>query len=355
MLADALPRLGRVDDQQDASRAARPSAPVNGPALRDVVVVGGSAGALDAMLDIAAAFPRDFSGSIFMVSHIGANRSHLPELLSRAGELPAGHPENGEPIRPGRIYIAPPDRHMLVEDGHIRLSRGPRQHFTRPAVDPLFRSAARAFGPRLIGVVLSGTGSDGAAGLEAIARAGGVAVVQDPSDALYPDMPRRAAAIGVDRLVPRGELAALLRRLSAETITVSTAPKAMRKSAAMDELERPIALTCPECGGALREAGGSAVKEYRCHIGHAFGPEEVLNGQAGEVERAIGMAVRVLNERVELCRQMGENARAGGRAMGVTHWHRLQKEAEEHLTALQRFQARQPGFDDEEEPAAGVA
>ena len=345
-----------MDDQKDAIRAARRPAAANGRAHRDIIVIGGSAGALDAMLDVVRGLPRQFAGSVLIVSHIGGNRSHLPELLSQAGPLPAAHPESGEPIRPGRSYVAPPDRHMLVEHGRVRLSRGPRQHFTRPAVDPLFRSAAEAFGPRVIGVVLSGTGSDGAAGLEKIGRAGGLTVVQQPEDALYPEMPlAAAAAIGVDHLATRSELPRLLTSLSSETVTLTARAPAEHKSAAMDELERPLAFTCPECGGALREVDGTAVKQYRCHTGHRFGAEEVLNGQGEKVERALGVAMRVLNERIELCRQMGENARGGGRTMGVAHWQRLQREAEQQQEVLQRFLAQQPGPAAEKEPAPDAA
>jgi two-component system, chemotaxis family, protein-glutamate methylesterase/glutaminase len=276
-------------------------------------------------------------------------------LLESAAALPAAHAEDGEPIRPGRIYAAPPDRHMLVEGGHIRLSRGPRQHFTRPAIDPLFRSAAEFFGPRVIGVVLSGTGSDGVAGLDQILRAGGIAIIQDPRDALYPEMPQSAAAaVQPHHLASRDELPDLLRRLSGEKVATRAPAATRQRSPDMDQLERPIALTCPECGGALREIGGTAVKEYRCHTGHRFGPKEVLDGQIEEVEHAFGVAERVLNERIELCRHMAEDARAGGRAMGVAHWDRLQKDAEAQLHVLQQFLGRAPGHAFEE-PGNGHA
>jgi two-component system chemotaxis response regulator CheB len=264
----------------------------------------------------------------------------LPELLTSAGSLPARHPEDGEPIRPGIIYIAPPDRHMTVESGRIRLSRGPRHHFTRPAIDPLFRSAAEVFGPRVIGVVLSGTGTDGTAGLETIQRAGGTTVIQQPRDALYPEMPQSAAAaLQIDRVSTRADLPALLQRLSAETVAMKAPPVTTTN---MDEFERPAALTCPECGGALREITGTAAKQYRCHTGHSFGAEEVLDGQIEEVDHALGVALRVLNERVELCRHMAEYARSGGRSLGIAHWDRLKTEAEEQLHVLQQFLARPP-------------
>ena len=336
-----------MDDQQDAVRAVRraraATEPGNEQGCRDIIVIGGSAGALDAILNIAGGFPEEFKGSIFIVSHIGANRSHLPELLTSAGSLPALHPEDGDPIRPGRIYVAPPDRHMLVTRDGIRLWRGPRQHFTRPAVDPLFRSAAHAFGARVIGVVLSGTGSDGAAGLEKIGEAGGVTVVQAPADALYPEMPRSAlAALKVEHTAARTELPALLRRLSSEKVAMKGPTVTRQPSMELDEFEMPFALTCPECGGALREVKGTAVKQYRCHTGHGFGADEVLDGQIEEVDHALGVALRVLNERIELCRHMTENARAGGRSFGLAHWDRLKQEAEEQLHVLQQFLARAP-------------
>jgi two-component system chemotaxis response regulator CheB len=341
-----------VDDQRNAIRAAPRELPnpeadewdlSEQQARRDIVVIGGSAGALDAMVAAAGAFDREFAGTVFVVSHIGANRSHLPEILTHAASLPAKHAENGEAVQQGTIYVAPPDRHMLVEAGRIRLSRGPRQHFTRPAVDPLFRSAAQEYGARVVGVVLSGTGSDGAAGLDLIQQVGGVTVIQEPGSALYPEMPQSAAAwLEVDHVVTKEELPALLQRLSSERVTMKARPAAVPTSIHMDERERPIALTCPDCGGAMRETKGKGIKEYRCHIGHRFAAEEVLTGQVEVVDHALGVAVRVLNERIELCRQMAENARAGGRTMGIDHWRRLQKEAEDQLAVLQRFLAQQP-------------
>ena len=312
-------------------------------ARRNVIAIGGSAGALDAILALVTGLPPDFAATIFLVSHIGSHRSYLPELLSRAGPLPVRHAEDGEKIRPGTVYVAPPDRHMLVFKEAIRLSRGPRQHFTRPAIDPLFRSAALAFGPRVIGVVLSGTGSDGARGLREIQQAGGIAVIQRPSQALYPEMPRNAIkAVHAENIVGIDELPLLLVRLSAETVEVPAAATAGEEDTTMEQFERPVALTCPECGGAMRRSGNGPVEEFRCHTGHRFGVGEVADGQRSALEEALVTAVRVLNERAELCRQMMDNASAAGRDMGVAYWQRLKREADEQLGVLVRFLEHQP-------------
>jgi two-component system chemotaxis response regulator CheB len=325
---------------------------------RDVIAIGGSAGALDAMLAAVADLSPEFGGSVFVVSHVGAHRSHLPEVLAHAGPLPARHAQDGEPIRPGIIYVAPPDRHMLVSRDAIRLSRGPRQHFTRPAIDPLFGSLAQAFGPRVVGVVLSGMGSDGARGLREIRQAGGVAVIQEPSIALYPEMPQNAAAATrVDHVVGKDELSGLLVRLSSQTVLVPKAETARGASRIMESFERPVALTCPECGGALRRTGDK-LPEFRCHTGHHFGATEVAHGQNSALEEALVVAMRVLNERAELCRQMMEDARTAGRELGVDYWRRLKGEVEEQLDVLARFLERQPQPAEPEpdgEPAAPEA
>ena len=312
-------------------------------ARRDMIAIGGSAGALDAILAAVSRLPPDFAGTVFVVSHIGAYRSHLPELLSRAGPLPARHPEDGETIRPGIVYVAPPDRHMLVYRNAIRLSRGPRQHFTRPAIDPLFRTVAQAFGPRVIGVVLSGTGNDGAAGLREIERKGGATVIQHPATALYPDMPRNAArAVRPDHFAGLDEMAGLLVRLSAEMVEVPAVKAVKDAEATMEQFEQPVALTCPECGGSMRRIGNGPAAEFRCHTGHNFGVGEVAEGQRSALEEALVTAVRVLNERVGLCRDMRESARSAGRDMGAAHWERLKGEAEEQLAVLVRFLEQQP-------------
>ena len=319
--------------------------PIDPPPRRDIIVIGGSAGSLDTLRAIARAFPSDFPGTVCVAAHIGQSRSMLAELLGRAGKLTASHPHDEEAIRKGHIYVAPPDRHMLIDEGTVCLSRGAREHFTRPAIDPLFRSAARCCAPRVIGVVLSGSGSDGAAGLDAIHQAGGLTVVEEPSEAAFPDMPRIAAAIREPHfMAPAGQIPALLVRLSAEAIPAEAvrasegAPVAME----MEELERPVAMSCPECGGALRFTLKNGLRQYRCHIGHRFGTTEIAEAQTEGVEKSINAALRMLNEQTEFARQMIESARDAPLDNGLVYWQRLQVQAEEQIEMLRRFLEQRP-------------
>jgi two-component system, chemotaxis family, protein-glutamate methylesterase/glutaminase len=248
------------------------------PARRERIVIGGSAGSLDTLRAIVHQFPADFPGTLFVVVHVGQSRSTLLEILRNAGNLNCSHPQDKEPIRKAHIYVAPPDRRMLIEDGNVCLSRGPREHFTRPAIDPLFRSAARYYGPRVIGVVLSGRGSDGATGLDAIRRAGGLTLIEDPSMAAFPDMPLSAASISSPQLVVRtAEIPDLLLRLSQEEIAEDTpAKEGAPFTMEIKELERPVTFFCPECGGALNPSHRSPGGGYGCQIGHRFGAMELL-------------------------------------------------------------------------------
>src|SRR5215831_13231965 len=186
-------------------------------AKHDVIVIGASAGGVEAISRVVADLPRDIRASIFVVLHISRGRSLLPEILTRAGRIPAAHPTDGEPLQYGRIYVAPPDHHLVVQAGAARVVHSASENGVRPAVDPLFRSAARAYGPRVIGVVLTGALDDGTAGVVAIREAGGVNVVQDPEEAFAPGMPRSAIATGaVDHVVPLRDIPLLLGALSEE-------------------------------------------------------------------------------------------------------------------------------------------
>ncbi|HET8540897.1 MAG TPA: chemotaxis protein CheB [Anaeromyxobacter sp.] len=275
-------------------------------AQRDIVVVGASAGGVDLLLDLAGELPSDFPAAVFVVIHTAPGFvSSLPELLSGRGPLRATHPVHGAEIAPGRIYVAPADNHMLVRQGYVEVVRGPRENGHRPAVDPLFRSASWAYGSRVIGVVLSGYLDCGTAGMMSVKARGGLAVVQDPSTAVAPGMPRSALErVEVDHVVKPAELPGLLMRLTRQEAGVAGAP-----TPAIDALEgrkngTRAELVCPACHGVLTETDVGEFRHFRCHVGHAFSLESLLSEQSEDVERALWAAVRSLEESAALSRRM---------------------------------------------------
>jgi two-component system, chemotaxis family, protein-glutamate methylesterase/glutaminase len=299
------PRRGaaKADDVPARRRRSRESSEG-----RPIIVVGASAGGIEALRTLVSTLPATLDASLFVVLHIGAtNLSMLPHILSRSGPLPAASAVDGEPIRRSRIYVAPSDHHLLVERDHVRVSHGPKEHRFRPAVDPLFRSAAAAYGRGVIGVILSGTLGDGALGLRAVKNAGGLAVVQAPEDALFQSMPQRALEVAaVDHSVPVGRMAALLVRLCREN---GDAPAPL----APEPPWRVSRLSCPDCGGSLAEQLEGAAIHFRCHVGHAFDEQSLLSGQDDTIENALFVAARALAEKAALLRQMAERARASKR------------------------------------------
>ncbi|WP_448188022.1 chemotaxis protein CheB [Azospirillum sp. sgz301742] len=314
-----------------------------------ILVIGASAGGVTALRRLFAGVPAGVSATVFVVQHVAASaRSQLPQLLARAGWLPAFHPRDGEPVRPGWIHVAPPDRHLLVHDGMVLVRRGARENRTRPAIDPLFRSAAVAYGPRVIGVVLSGLLDDGAAGLRAVKRCGGVAVVQDPDDAEWPDMPRNALAhADVDHCVPLDVMPGLLARLLAEPAGPAVAiPEDIVAEAGIPEKEfdtvpddtnavgRPSTLSCPDCGGNLSEIADGTLLRYRCKVGHAYSPEALAEAHNDAVERALWVALRTHEDRVILFERLAENARERGHGRVAESWASSAQEARQSVDLL---------------------
>jgi len=233
---------------------------------------------------------------------------------------------NGQPIERGRIYVAAPDRHLLLMNGTIRLGEGPRENMARPAIDPFFRSAALSYGPRVIGVVLSGMLNDGAAGLYAIKAAGGTAVVQHPLDADADQMPLAALeAVDVDHVASAADLANTLSELARSeagpasppseelALEVDIAAGGRLGSRALEGFADPSALTCPDCHGVLSEVRSKGPLRYRCQIGHAYSAETLM-ANIGEIDEALRVAMRVMEERLTLVERMAEDARATGRA-----------------------------------------
>jgi two-component system chemotaxis response regulator CheB len=289
------------------------------PTSHDIVVIGASAGGVQALSEVVAKLPEDLPAAVFAVLHVGTGKSALPEILTRAGKLPAGHPVHGEPIRRGRIYVAPPDAHLQIADGHLALERGAKENGHRPALDVLFRSAAQTYGPRVVGVVLSGNLDDGTAGLLEIKRLGGIAVVQDPAEADYPGMPQNAAEnVPVDHVVPLAEMGPLLLRLTHEPAAAGPQAEKAANGELLDEsgedFGTPSGFTCPDCGGGLWEWQEAGLTRYRCRTGHAYSPESLAADQHGCVDSALWTALRVLQENVDLSRRMALRMRERGLA-----------------------------------------
>ncbi|MDB5868580.1 MAG: CheB methylesterase [Polaromonas sp.] len=294
---------------------------MNTSTAQPVIVMGASAGGVNAILELALTLPRDFPAPILFVQHIGAHRSELARLVSASGPNPAVTALDGSAPRPGTIHIAPPDHHMLLEQGAIRLTRGPKEHHARPAIDPLFRSAALECGPQAIGVILTGMLDDGSAGLRAIKQCGGIAVVQDPDDAHAPSMPRSAlASVAADHVVPLLSMGSLLYDLARRPLARSAAlhpPAALAQEHrvsmgdhAMENLKAigsPSTFTCPDCGGVLFEISGQQpLVRYRCHTGHAFSLRSLASTQDEVTDAALWSSLRALQEKESILRRLAQ-------------------------------------------------
>lgn len=303
-----------------------------------LIVIGASEGGVGALQAIARALPEDLPAAVLVVMHIGARNSSLAAILSQAGPLQAIMPNDREAISTGRIYVAPPDHHMIVEKGVIRLTKGPRENFARPSIDPLFRSAAEIYGPSVIGVILTGGLNDGTAGLYEIKRRGGITFVQDPNEATNPGMPLSALHhVAIDHCARLAVLPALIQQALEEVSTHTTpqTPSEGRENEMTAEYthDRPVAITCPDCGGGLRQSQLGTLRQFRCHIGHVYTAEVMLHGQFIAMEQTLEAALRAMNERAELCRQMAEQA--GPDHASAAQWQLAVEEARDQSRSLQ--------------------
>ena len=283
--------------------------------MNRIIVAGASQGGVQALRRLAAGLPRGFTAPVLMVLHVGASESILPSILNDLAGLPASHAKDGEPILPGRIYVAPPDRHLLVARVRLELSHGPRENWARPAIDPLFRTAAEWWGPAVVGVVLSGALNDGTSGLYEIKRRGGLAIVQDPAEAEAPSMPKSALDnVPVDYRLPVSEIPRLLIDLERQEVRprekIEVGASAMAKTA--QRFTEPTAQTCPECGGAMRQETQGSLTRFRCHIGHVMTAEVLAAAQLEVLEQDLSVALRTLKERVALCDEMADKLAAKG-------------------------------------------
>jgi two-component system, chemotaxis family, protein-glutamate methylesterase/glutaminase len=275
------------------------------------VAIGGSAGSLDPLRQIVGHLPADFPAAVFIASHVPPSSvSALPHVLARSGLLFASHAIDGAPIAPGRIIVAPPDHHLTVEDGVMRSLHGPMENNHRPSIDVLFRSIAANLHGRACGVLLSGTLDDGVAGLVAIHDAGGTALVQEPDDAQFPDMPLNAIQTGkVDGIHPASEMVVAICKSIAQPVAANG-----ERALPRDERDAgvPSVFTCPDCGGTLWELDEESVLRFRCRTGHAYSGHSMLSAHETKLESALWASVRALEERRDLLTRLAQRSRRNG-------------------------------------------
>ncbi|GAB2990437.1 chemotaxis protein CheB [Amycolatopsis acidiphila] len=337
---------------------------------RDLVVAGASAGGVEALREFVAGLPADFPAAVLVVLHLPAGGvSSLPAILGRSGALPATSARHGEALQRGHIYAAPPDHHLLVEDGRIRLSRGPTENGHRPAIDATFRSAAQARGPGVIGVILSGALDDGAGGLSVIKHRGGLVMVQDPTEALYSGMPESALArVEVDCVLPCVRMGAELARRVREVVdgdgddvpSLSLLDQVEAQAASASEYEAmslpevvdvmgPSGFSCPDCQGVLFEFDGRGTR-YRCRVGHAWTAQALFEQQSQDIEHALWAALRALEEKRDLAVRMTKDAEEHGFTLVANRYRWHQDESSRAVEVLRQFLLDGPAPQDQEPP-----
>jgi two-component system, chemotaxis family, protein-glutamate methylesterase/glutaminase len=307
---------------------------------RDILTVGTSAGGFEALIFLAKEFRPNFPASVLITIHLPSDfPSSLDEILSRSGPLPATFATDRQALKKGRIYIAPPSRHLIVDGDQLSLGVGPRENNARPAIDPMLRSAALSCGHRSVGVVLTGTLSDGASGLGILSVCGGITVVQDPRDAAFSEMPLMALErVRPDHVVHLANMPALLENLVRQPAGKPiAAPAALKyeveiaRSGAgsmniMDRIGRRSVLSCPDCGGVMWELDEAGPARYRCHVGHAYTGELMSLAVDGSLRRALASALRTLDERSALARRLRSQATREGRTQLAEIWAERQQE-----------------------------
>jgi two-component system, chemotaxis family, protein-glutamate methylesterase/glutaminase len=353
-----------------ARRSQRASAPTEN-ALRtqgakllpgiDLFVIGGSAGGLSALLTLVRGLPAGLDAALCVAIHTSPDSPGLlPDIVARATALPCEYALNDETLKPGRIYCAPVDRHLLVEGDRMRVTRGPRENGFRPAVDPLFRTAARSFGARAAGIVLSGSLDDGSYGLALVKQAGGIAIVQDPQEALIPSMPHNAIdGAEVDYVITAAEMAAVIVQLAGRG-SQGEAEMSADASPGDDPAERGTdlatqtppgeltPLTCPECGGSLWEREEGRQIHFRCHVGHAFNGESLLEYHSQQVESALWTALRVLEEHAALQERMADRSEARELGAVALHFHRRAADSRQQAAVLRSALLAAPSSNESE-------
>jgi two-component system chemotaxis response regulator CheB len=332
----------------------------------DIIVIGASAGGVEALTQLVQHLPSDLPAALFVVIHIPSHsHSVLPAIINRNSALHAYHPKDYDAIHSGLVYIAPPNMHLLVKNGFVRLTLGPRENGHRPAIDPLFRTAARSYGKQAVGVILTGTLDDGTAGLAAVKMRGGVTIVQSPEEAMYSSMPRSAIEhVQVDHVLPIEQIASMIVQLAHtpvyESDVVEPPSADMEVEADMAELELdalskherpgvPSGFACPECGGALWELHDGKFIRFRCRVGHAYSPETLLAHQSDALEEALWVALRALEERAALSDRMARRGREQGRTRTAERFEEEARDTSAQATVIRDVLFKLVGEQSEEE------
>ena len=309
----------------------------------DTVVIGASAGGVEALSRLVAALPEGFPAAVLVVLHVPeSSTSLLPAILSRHGPLPASHPKDGEVVQNGRIYVAPPARHLLVRDGHVSLVNGPKENGNRPAIDPLFRTAAHARRNRVVSVLLSGLLDDGTMGTWAVRRQGGATICQDPNDALFGDMPRHAIEAGAcDHVLPLDAIGPALVGLAgrdvpdlASTEMPDPTEMSLDELAQLEQRGAPSAFVCPECKGTLFEFAKEGVMHYRCRVGHSYLPDSLAANQEGVLEAALWTALRAIEEHNDLLGNLLQRAEKRGFSITARSYRSKMEEGSQRMELL---------------------
>lgn len=319
-------------------------------ANHDILAIGTSAGGVEALIFLAKKLPPDLPAAVLVTLHLPSHlRSNLDDILQRKGSLPACFARDGDRLQKSRILIAPPDRHLIVENERVVLGQGPRENNSRPAIDPMLRSVAACCGPRVVGVVLTGTLNDGASGLWAVEQCGGITVVQDPNDAAFPEMPANALnRLHPDHVVSLAGMPALLTSLALapageampvpESVKFEVAIAKGRSSSIneMDGLGRRSVLACPDCHGVMWEIDEGDLVRYRCHVGHAYSAEQMSLALDDNLRRALGSALRALEERYNLAKKLEHQAADNKQSTLAASWSRRAREFERELDIVRR-------------------
>ncbi|HEX8545334.1 MAG TPA: chemotaxis protein CheB [Cytophagaceae bacterium] len=318
---------------------------------RDIIVIGASAGGMESMISLLSYLPENFDASIFFIFHMGAGTSglHLQKTLRKSSKLKCKLAHNNEVIRKAHVYIAPPDHHMLIKDNKILINYGPRENRFRPCADTLFRSAAANFNSRVTGIILSGMLDDGTAGLSIIKQCNGIAIVQDPEEATFAEMPLSALKnVAVDYCLPVKGIAEKLVELLSDPLPLETeVPHVIQQEAAISErifgemndvnkIGKKAPYICPDCGGGLWEVDNAGLKHYRCHVGHTFSEAGLLRNHQENLENALWVCLRMMEERRTMLFNMAETEKSKARVSTASSFKEKADEMESHIQTIRQ-------------------